>query len=83
MHVEEFQLKTQLKKQPKIITESIGVTLVTTENNEDATLKNLQLVPLSDREGLVLITDSYNKTTTNNITINKDVYSMNDSIYCN
>ncbi|MCA8850444.1 heat-inducible transcriptional repressor HrcA [Mycoplasmopsis bovis] len=71
-------IENTVEEAAKIITESIGVTLVTTENNEDATLKNLQLVPLSDREGLVLITDSYNKTTTNNITINKDVYSMND-----
>ncbi|WP_029513535.1 heat-inducible transcriptional repressor HrcA [Mycoplasmopsis primatum] len=62
----------------KIITESIGVTLVTTESNEDATLNNIQLVPISDHEGLVLITDSYGKTTTNQIIIDSHQYSMED-----
>ncbi|MBZ4204356.1 heat-inducible transcriptional repressor HrcA [Mycoplasma tauri] len=62
----------------KIITESIGVTLVTTESNDDSTLKGLQLIPLSDSEGIVLITDSYGKTITNKIIIDPSEFSMKD-----
>ncbi|WP_338822354.1 heat-inducible transcriptional repressor HrcA [Mycoplasmopsis felifaucium] len=67
-----------VKEVANLLAETIGVTLVTTESNENATLVMLQLVPINDFQGTVVIVNSYGEAITKLITIDPDVVTMND-----
>lgn len=61
-----------------LLADAVGVTLITTETNENATLKHLQLVPISENEGTIILVNSYGETTSKIIKIDLEKVSMND-----
>lgn len=67
-----------IKEVAELIANTVGATLITTESNEDATLKLLQLVPISRTEGTIIIVNSYGEAASNTILIDPDKFSIND-----
>lgn len=67
-----------IKEVANIIADTIGVTLVATESNSDAALILLQLVPINDYQGTIVLVDSYGGTTSKIITIDPEKVTMND-----
>ncbi|MGV2393352.1 UNVERIFIED_CONTAM: hypothetical protein O8I53_10570 [Campylobacter lari] len=62
----------------KIITDSVGATLVMTESNENTLLKHLQLVPLSDKDATIILVNSDGEVTSRTINLDLDKVNMND-----
>ncbi|ADN68926.1 heat-inducible transcriptional repressor HrcA [Mycoplasmopsis fermentans] len=67
-----------VKEAAKTICETVGITLVTSESNEDATLKSIQLVPLNTAEATVILVTSYGEVTSKTITIDLNLVTMSD-----
>ncbi|VEU75328.1 heat inducible transcription repressor HrcA [Mycoplasmopsis maculosa] len=62
----------------KIITDSVGATLVITESNEGTLLKHLQLVPLNDQDATIILVNSDGEVSSRTINLDTSKVSMND-----
>lgn len=60
------------------ISEITGLTLITTKNNIDSTLKSIQLVPLSNKEATIILVTSYGEVQSKMITLQDDKNSLED-----
>ncbi|WP_051586169.1 heat-inducible transcriptional repressor HrcA [Mycoplasmopsis lipofaciens] len=60
------------------ISEAVGLTLITSQTNEDATLKSIQLVPLTKNEGTIILVTSYGEVTHKTITLDLNKVNMED-----
>ena len=71
-------IDTTIQEAAKNISEAMNITLITSESNEDAVLKSIQLVPLNNSEGTIILVNSYGEVSSKTITLDHDKTSMND-----
>ncbi|WP_029906147.1 heat-inducible transcriptional repressor HrcA [Mycoplasmopsis opalescens] len=71
-------IETTIQEAANIISDAAGITLVTSETNEDATLKSIQLVPLTENQATVILVTSYGEVSHKTIKFSSRECSMDD-----
>ncbi|AIA29406.1 HrcA family transcriptional regulator [Mycoplasmopsis californica] len=67
-----------VKEACQVISDTVGITLVTSETNESSTLKSIQLVPLSDAEATVVLVTSFGEVSHRVVSLDLRRTNMND-----
>ncbi|MBU4689917.1 heat-inducible transcriptional repressor HrcA [Mycoplasma zalophidermidis] len=67
-----------VKEACKVISDTVGITLVTSETNESSTLKSIQLVPLTENQATIVLVTSFGEVTHRTITLDLNSTDMND-----
>ncbi|WP_406615059.1 heat-inducible transcriptional repressor HrcA [Mycoplasmopsis hyopharyngis] len=73
-----ISVDTTINEAANNISEITGLTLITTKNNIDSTLKSIQLVPLSEREATIILVTSYGEVQSKMLTLQDDKNSLED-----
>ncbi|WP_029608929.1 heat-inducible transcriptional repressor HrcA [Mycoplasma simbae] len=67
-----------VKEACQVISDTVGITLVAGETNESATLKSIQLVPLSESDATIVLVTSYGEVSHRTVSLDLGSSSMSD-----
>ena len=73
-----ISVDTTIQEAAKNISEITGLTLITSLDNSDVTLKSIQLVPINEREATIILVTSYGEVQSKLITIKDKKNSIDD-----
>ncbi|ENY68938.1 Heat-inducible transcription repressor HrcA [Mycoplasmopsis bovigenitalium 51080] len=62
----------------QVISDTVGITLVTSETNESATLKSIQLVPLTENDATIVLVTSFGEVSHRTVSLDTSKCDMND-----
>lgn len=67
-----------IKEACQVISDTVGITLVTSETNESSTLKSIQLVPLSEKDATIVLVTSFGEVSHRTVSLDLNRSDMND-----